>query len=678
MSSDYIEFDQLLHGYDNGHRLLAASLRMDSRDERALLALSDLSGPSVTENFLEYLTGYVLPSGTHYALAKTWYANEMERPGCVWTHTFLIPVEDIEKIVSLANVQERFFRPRLKSGYRYADRIVLNASDYSRREFGPLAVLRQESVMCGVENLYGSDEELIALVAESGTQFESLALRLWAQLWPSLRPEFSFCTGALSKRSLAGRPLLLQCGPERGIRDIKSRPEKCKHEPWVDDIVFDLEHNSPLREFLKANCNGSQRRSAVSTAARVYGLLEKKQSSSAIDAIIAADQQVRVLLQDVVLGHAVRELSPIEFLNKILDPRMLDNLHLDFEDLLRAVRESLIMSSTQTYDAIHQFLDWQEGEKRRFVVTALAKALSVEQLVGLADSHADLYTALVLEEVKFFYSAEFWRSQLPLLSRIEMVELAFTNLLVERTRLVSAILESEDADLCSELIKHLSQSDLMMLLNWLEKHDWSIALRPPWLSFLRRFESDVALWVDNHSVSTQEVLILANVVSLCPQSNLNLSEPTVLSLAACGQSLISERHEVAAFIYTTTSIVRNLKAASYCFSAFRVLHNAIAESRLSNRAWQLLECHLLPLPDEQWDACEKLRRAILYFTFHNSWPIDELWEMISENINLFYDFLKTAKGFSEGRRFFWEVQAAGVRGEFRLTKQQFKEIKKLL
>jgi hypothetical protein len=86
----------------------------------------------------------------------------------------------------------------------------------------------------------------------------------------------------------------------------------------------------------------------------------------------------------------------------------------------------------------------------------------------------------------------------------------------------------------------------------------------------------------------------------------------------------------------------------------------------------------VPLPHEQWDACEKLRRTILYFAHKNAWPAGELWRIISEDSNLFHDCLRTAKGFEEGRSFFAGIRDARVRGEYQLTKQQFKEIKKLL
>jgi hypothetical protein len=85
-----IRIHQLLHGYDEGHRLLAGSIKPDAQSAKSLVALSDLSGQGEAPGSFGYITGYPLPQMNAYALARTWLAPEMPRPGCVWTHTLLI------------------------------------------------------------------------------------------------------------------------------------------------------------------------------------------------------------------------------------------------------------------------------------------------------------------------------------------------------------------------------------------------------------------------------------------------------------------------------------------------------------------------------------------------------------------------------------------------------------
>lgn len=65
MNLDLLQFEQTLHGYDNGHRLLASSLALDAKDERALLSMSDLSGPRAMEqctNFSPVFTQFKMQS----------------------------------------------------------------------------------------------------------------------------------------------------------------------------------------------------------------------------------------------------------------------------------------------------------------------------------------------------------------------------------------------------------------------------------------------------------------------------------------------------------------------------------------------------------------------------------------------------------------------------------------
>ncbi len=77
-----------------------------------MLVLSDMSGPSMQPGFDEYLTAYPLPGAELFVFAKTWYAPEMQRPGCVWTHSLLILRSHIAR-VACASLLGAFRRPQL-------------------------------------------------------------------------------------------------------------------------------------------------------------------------------------------------------------------------------------------------------------------------------------------------------------------------------------------------------------------------------------------------------------------------------------------------------------------------------------------------------------------------------------------------------------------------------------
>src|SRR5258708_12624959 len=106
-----IDLHQTLHGYERGHQLLAKSRELTDDEESLLLYQSDLSGPVPATNFEKYLTGYPIVKAGVYAFARTWYAKEMRRAGCVLTHTLLIKFTLLSNIPQLLSFITFFHSP---------------------------------------------------------------------------------------------------------------------------------------------------------------------------------------------------------------------------------------------------------------------------------------------------------------------------------------------------------------------------------------------------------------------------------------------------------------------------------------------------------------------------------------------------------------------------------------
>ena len=215
-----IHIAQALHGYRNGHELLATSHRLSRDGSRTLLELSDLSGPAArTRGFESYITGYPLPGEHFYAIARTWLATEGGRPGSVWTHTLLLTHEQLA-VVELVNVTKFFRRPTsLEQASGYARPLEINRDDMSQHPRGvqPFRLAAHVAQADEIfEALYGSDSAALAILlpAESSSEYEQLLLHTWSLQWPELRGRFSFCTGALSARHVAGHPFDLQVVPK--------------------------------------------------------------------------------------------------------------------------------------------------------------------------------------------------------------------------------------------------------------------------------------------------------------------------------------------------------------------------------------------------------------------------------------------------------------------------------
>ena len=121
-----MKIDQMLHGYDSGHRFLSGSVMLKSRaDMDTIATLSDWSeyvAGSGGES--SYVTAYPLKESGYYVIAKTWYADEMKRPGCVWTHSLLLPFDLLNSIDDFKRFSSLFERPSEESGFDFYARQI--------------------------------------------------------------------------------------------------------------------------------------------------------------------------------------------------------------------------------------------------------------------------------------------------------------------------------------------------------------------------------------------------------------------------------------------------------------------------------------------------------------------------------------------------------------------------
>jgi hypothetical protein len=191
---------QTLHGYDQGHRLLAAGGDVSS-DELALLdRLSDLSGylPSGAR-FERYHTGF--PCGRYYAFACTWPDEAASRAGTVLTHTLLVPSAALSELDSLGELARLHHKPA-SAAERAAYQKPLEVRELSLRH--ALVPLAGEEATAAVMLFFGQSERPILWVDEQPP--EEVVHFLWGLLWPEARAQFAFCTFALQSRAVGGRP----------------------------------------------------------------------------------------------------------------------------------------------------------------------------------------------------------------------------------------------------------------------------------------------------------------------------------------------------------------------------------------------------------------------------------------------------------------------------------------
>ena len=230
--------ERQVHGYRQGHQLLAASTHLSKEDQSVVDRLSDVAGPlRPRERFDPYLTAYPLPSGERFVLARTWQDLTVARAGCVRTLSLIIPIDDWAEAQELASFLDLVTIDELPDDGD-ATRVVVEAGE--KIPLAPVAGFNGSELL---EALFL--EESRPVVVLDAMNPDLTATRLLTALWPSLRRRFALSTFALSPRKIGGRDFDLVFAPKDARakfadwsgRRVDGRSTQTGRHRWTDAIV---------------------------------------------------------------------------------------------------------------------------------------------------------------------------------------------------------------------------------------------------------------------------------------------------------------------------------------------------------------------------------------------------------------------------------------------------------
>lgn len=295
--------EQMVHGYDRGHQLLATSVNLVGEDQDRVTQLSDLSGLAYSTDIPSYLTCYPLPSQRFYAVARTWQDLEAPRAGCVLTHTILVPWDTWKDGLPVRSVLALHQRPQRNKNHdmlRALDLIpVVAGGDTSHSNFVDTeALLRSLFFRSSAPTVWLTDRHDI----------EDEVSRLLDFLWPEARANFSVCTYALQERSLAGKPFNLLISPRTSISRFSKIPPiqlvgyRRQHELQTDS------REARAIERIAASMNGD----LWETYERTKGFLSSE--LSAVKKVVVLDDLMRrssrSAVSAIALLDAIEQVAP--------------------------------------------------------------------------------------------------------------------------------------------------------------------------------------------------------------------------------------------------------------------------------------------------------------------------------------------------------------------------------
>lgn len=622
---------QVLHGYRDGHRLLASSAPSDVAAARQILTLSDASGPGLQPDHPGYITGYPLVSKKSYALARTWPAPEMPRPGCVWTHTLLIDVADLATLSDAEPLLNRFRRPSADEvledfeSYRSPLNVAVDKSEHHRPQY--IEKRRVELVLYG---LYGNPLNAVFWTAPDDRNVaENLILALWLQQWPRLRRTFRFCTLSLLSRSPNEESFDLQIVPQgtasrkaKDIVDVDDLDEdSAAYQEWVVAAADDLlTGGGDLRRFLwRYGADTDAGRYAFKPLTNAWLAFRHPQKAEAVTATI--DSIEKIGSGNAIRGFIANKIASAAARSETHDPAALRFLvgHIDLVD------DKILVSSERSiaraiYEADIQLV-WQlvganTGGAKRTIAHEAIRLLVPEDLESADSLNEDaLMTAIALNP-DLLVSALLWKSR-PDLVRATLRQANADPKIAEE--IVDAAVATNADFLADTVIDSLGMVGISRLIYLIDTGSCSESSLNNWMQSLSAHPKEVlSIICEGHIRKQRTLACLASQISYRASVEGN-KDPWVRAVKRADGVPKDGGLSFCGFLLARALSGASPEPGKLLNVAFDPVYNAILDEKLDYQTWKMVTREL-PYPPlwKEWDRCYRLILGAAKFSIdHN-------------------------------------------------------------
>ncbi|WOH68870.1 hypothetical protein [Bradyrhizobium sp. BWA-3-5] len=229
-------------------------MKLPAVDDELVARLSDLSGTLQSDvRFEPYLTIYPLPSGTHYAIAKTWLDKDAPRSGCVLTRTALVGMAGwLAGDVCLPDILNALSPPSRDDRSLVQHPLEIETSSLPSNHV-PAPPVEIEAF---VAKYFGEGIRPIVWLRDGDAS--DILVSICRVLWPQLRRRFAACTLSLQPRSLSNAPFDLLFAPtavysryskiarENLIESSRSGKQRRVSEEWMMELAQLISSSRPL------------------------------------------------------------------------------------------------------------------------------------------------------------------------------------------------------------------------------------------------------------------------------------------------------------------------------------------------------------------------------------------------------------------------------------------------
>lgn len=622
--SEMIQIQQTLHGYRQGHQLLNASMEFSVMDRRMLDMMSDGAGIS-SAKCDGYITGYLLPETRKYVIAKTWYADEMDRPGCVWTHSLIFNLEDLLQIKDMEALLTLFCRPCKEGTVDYNNAVQFRQND-------KLCLINTEKLQYIIYTIYSVDTTRYVEVESNGYEAYLLFAVSRMPIW--LLEKFSFCTNSQINRCIGGRTLSYQMVMPENVHRVyhesvggmlyKEKENSFQCPAWAREyaravIADDIEE---INAFVTIFTGSSSRFTTFNQLLRLYFITRDWEEGYSLNNYIDIVQKLFKDETDVYLEKIVSEY---------IGGNYFDELFLeDFIEMTKIVKKLkkkigereqekladkiIRKTSKKIPDFLDKYIHGELGSQEASLAQKIILTAKPEDLIAISKMSHDIVVVAVATNYTLVFSKDIWTQ--PRNFQCDVINAVDASIADnDWMDILSLVLENSSEDVSEAIYSKVQQNLTPILFELFSKklnihHENMLYI---WEKYL--LKDQIRLVRCMHGFTDfrliKQLLLKINTYDADVRNAIPVSGWTEL-FRICSFEKGKEQMVMAIKMLPIILESGSELPVEFVAPVFGKIHQGLAASQIAFEDWHLFEPFLPPVEIwYAWDKCLRLRMAFM-------------------------------------------------------------------
>lgn len=625
-----MHIEQLLHGYHNGHHLIAGSVSLPIKDADIMSYLSDWSDYiNPLSKDTSYITAYPLKESNYYVIAKSWYAYEMSRPGCVWTHSLLVNPNKLNISDDLCALASLFRRPSEEGEdfLAYTTSIDLPSDTLPEKSI-PLVGFDETRMLIMLAGLLERKKALYYYIEKDSDFYIDLCLRIIQNTPIGILSELSLCSGTASIRKLGVLPFNLQFVVNKGrslfepYSESNVKPNADKgFKFWMDCMLSGRKDVAMLvRRFSSDLGNTTEKFIAMVNLLRLLNeKITLNNTSLGLDDVIfyltkefnnkeSGANLKREFLSKSVSSIFCDERTFILTLSSTKESASLDYNAFGFSSRVASFRKQY--GENEYLELLFELAKKDNlNDVGKMLLSSTFDGFSTEQMINFASNHWNLFKSIAYRAPQVL-SNDFWidlpSSQFLFLfsifqntspeNFINWYKL-YVKILIEDTFVSDSI--------CSEFKEHVSGYIQIALNKWNDRQAGPFNRTIMNMCFDNK--KAVLNWMGTQTT-------ICNILRKEIKSTLRPNEDLVFRCGStiwkgfvCSELSCQRDANDLLFVYELAFSWKDRVSLQYLKAVLPYIYNALLNDELSTYSWQIIEKYTGETPFWiSWDKCRRL------------------------------------------------------------------------